>query len=110
MSAPPAAAADNLARAVRTDMSFSLSSLEWRGGPDGPPALPCAARNTWKARSGNPIQHDSGARIVIFRVVGGPRSRFVPFWNRSCGESERQIRDPGYFPVSNSPLCEPLGG
>jgi len=33
MSAPPAAAADNLAKAVRNDMSFSLSSLGTRMGP-----------------------------------------------------------------------------
>lgn len=48
--------------------------------------------------------------MPIFGLPRGPSAEGVPFWNRSGGDSDALVNPFSYFPGSNSPACEPLGG
>src|SRR5690606_8371996 len=67
MSAPPAAAADNLARAVRTDMS-NLSQERWEAG---------RPFRTFRRFPVLPRTRANGAQAIDLTKFRGPESQFL---------------------------------
>lgn len=86
--APPAAVADNFARAIRTDMSFSLSLL-----PENTAGLLTRhflyrTNNADRHANGNRVNPESAAHLPFFQMEVGGGSEAVPKWNRTGREYE----------------------
>jgi len=104
-NAPPAAVADNFARAIFTDMSkLSCYILQdpCRQRRTRPPALPCQRNRRQYPVAGNRINHEKRAWSRIFARRIGRFGQAVPQWNQT-GRKPFAVRVQFQDLPSNSP-------